>query len=118
MSVETNSSNGDLIPDVVVRNSDTGVYKIGCPLQNDDSSPYKRLSRSMKVDSNSDLESSQQTGEARGFTKSENDVTDIEAQKIHQNYLVCIARYDIFQMCQPLYLRLCDIDVELQEFSS
>ncbi|XP_048772505.2 uncharacterized protein LOC125678253 isoform X2 [Ostrea edulis] len=102
MSVETNSSNGDLIPDVVVRNSDTGVYKIGCPLQNDDSSPYKRLSRSMKVDSNSDLESSQQTGEARGFTKSENDVTDIEAQKIHQNYLFGFKKWKSHVTSRPL----------------
>jgi hypothetical protein len=82
MSVETSSSNGDSIPD-------SGAYKIGRSLQND-SSPYKRLSCSMKVDNSSDLELSHQNGEARGFTKSENDVTDIEAQKMQQNYLVCI----------------------------
>lgn len=85
MSVDTNSSNGDSIPDVV-GHSETSVHKVRRSVQNDDG-PYKRLSTSLKIDSASDFGSGHADEEARGFTQSEN---DIESNKIHQNYLVCL----------------------------
>lgn len=85
MYADTNSSNGDSIPDVV-GHSETGIHRVRRSLQNDDG-PYKRLSTSLKIDSTSDFGYGHADDEARGLTRSE---SDIESNKIHQNYLVSL----------------------------
>lgn len=100
MSVDTNSSNGDSIPDVV-GHSETSIHRVRRSVQNDDG-PYKRLSTSLKIDSASDFGSGRADDEARGFTQSEN---DIESNKIHQNYLFGFKKWKSHVTTRPLSTR-------------
>ncbi|XP_062608967.1 uncharacterized protein LOC134270739 isoform X2 [Saccostrea cucullata] len=90
-----NSLNGSLVGDT---NSESGANKIRSAFKDDDSGPYKRLSCSLKVDG-SDTGSHEENEETRGFTKSENDV---EAQKIHQNYLFGFKKWKSHVTRRPL----------------